>query len=87
MCDLLLHKLSSVLVKVPCAVTAFGGGIWAAQKIGDLHLPQVSRAVDEGTTFKLYVRVLSAAIPSLSDPGNHSTSKASLAIGSIPVGS
>eukprot|EP00928_Gymnodinium_smaydae_P059997 TRINITY_DN4352_c0_g2_i1.p1 TRINITY_DN4352_c0_g2~~TRINITY_DN4352_c0_g2_i1.p1 ORF type:complete len:536 (-),score=91.35 TRINITY_DN4352_c0_g2_i1:97-1704(-) len=51
------------------AATAFGGGVWARGKLQDIKLPQFRRAVDEADVFKLSVRVLSAAIPSLGAPG------------------
>lgn len=51
------------------AGTAFIGGVMAANRIADMSFPQFSRAVDEGEKFRLYVRVISASIPSLADPG------------------
>jgi len=51
------------------AGTAFIGGVMAANRIADLPFPQFSRAVDEGETFRLHVRVVAASIPSLADPG------------------
>lgn len=51
------------------AAAAFGGGIWVQNRLGDLPIPKISRAVDQDETFKLSVRVLSASIPGLTNPG------------------
>lgn len=51
------------------AAAAFSGGLWAHRVLNDIHLPQLSRAVDEGESFKVSVRVISASIPGLADPG------------------
>ncbi|CAE8699170.1 unnamed protein product, partial [Polarella glacialis] len=51
------------------AAVAFTGGFWASQKFNDLELPRLSRAVDEGATFKLYVRIIAASIPGLTSEG------------------
>mmetsp|Transcript_111012 Transcript_111012/g.313033 ORF Transcript_111012/g.313033 Transcript_111012/m.313033 type:complete len:594 (-) Transcript_111012:282-2063(-) len=48
---------------------AFGGGVWVRGKLNDIKLPQFKVARDEGDTFKLSVRVLSASIPALGAPG------------------
>jgi len=52
-------------------VAAFGAGIWARQQISDWQFPtcKCQRASDQGTSFRLSVRVLSAAVPSLGAPG------------------
>jgi len=51
------------------AVAAFSSGLWVQHKLSDLQLPQLSRAVDEGNTFKLSVRVIAASVPGLSEGG------------------
>lgn len=51
------------------AVAAFSGGVWVQQKLSDLQLPRLGRAIDEGATFKLSVRVIAASVPGLADAG------------------
>lgn len=51
------------------AVTACSGGMLLCHEINSRRLPKLSRAVDEGDTFRLCVQVLSASIPGLADPG------------------
>lgn len=51
------------------ALAAFSGGIWVQHKISELQFPQLSRARDEGETFKLTVRIIAASIPGLDSSG------------------
>jgi len=56
-------------VRMLNVAAAFSGGLWVQHKLNDIALPRISRAVDDGETFKLSVKVLSASIPGLAEPG------------------
>lgn len=48
---------------------AFGGGFLARETASNINLPQVHRNAEGIKSFKLWVRVVSAAVPALSKPG------------------
>jgi len=51
------------------AVAAIGGGMWVQNRLAEIPIPKFSRAVEDGQTFKLSIKVLSANVQGLSDPG------------------
>jgi len=51
------------------AALAFTGGYALRKKFENFQLPQVHRAKKDELTFKLSVRVISAAVPALKEPG------------------
>lgn len=58
----------------------FGGGVWVKSKLDQIHLPKFGAPENEGCTFKLSVRVLSASIPALSAPGVWSSQRPKLEV-------
>jgi len=59
---------------------AYGGGLLIRQSLGSVELPQLHRLKDDGRTFKLSVRVVSASIPALQAPGVVSRSRPRLEV-------
>jgi len=51
------------------AAAAFGGGIFVSDSLQKVKFPKLNRVKEDGVSFKLSVRVVSASIPAVSAPG------------------